>query len=301
MTDLQFTPDERPTMAAFNERFAKVGELYEYWWQASTSISMPVVSEADISPFYLFLASGSDETAQLAYSSTATIDGDAVVLKNPQTIEISLSNYEPAIKAIGGQYFIRAGTKSDGVVYYAGSDIQFYDVVNDGGNSIYGVRVNHVHSVAIAENVTHTESFHSADRSAYPDSGEVDGYEWQYLGVPFDNAITAPKLATGSYIGTGGTETGGVSLTFSFRPRFIAIFNNATPRYFTLATLPESDPTTENRYLTVLTVNSSNSTNTSGKNISYTVEGNTFSTKGTTDAAWGLNTSGASYHYIAIG
>ena len=35
------------------------------------------------------------------------------------------------------------------------------------------------------------EYVQSSSRSAYPDSGIRDGYEYLYLGIPFDNAVVA--------------------------------------------------------------------------------------------------------------
>ena len=47
------------------------------------------------------------------------------------------------------------------------------------------------------------EYVQSNDRKAYPDSGIVEGVEYQYLGIPFANIVTAPTIVTGSYVGTG--------------------------------------------------------------------------------------------------
>lgn len=76
------------------------------------------------------------------------------------------------------------------------------------------------------------EYVQASTRSAYPDSGTQDGYEYEYLGIPFDNAVTAPKIETGSYVGTG---TYGASnpntLTFGFTPKVVIISINGTSTY----------------------------------------------------------------------
>ena len=70
------------------------------------------------------------------------------------------------------------------------------------------------------------EFLQSFDRDAYPDSGEQDGYEYQYLGVPFENAVTAPKIATGSYTGTGTYGSSNPnSLTFEFDPKIVFVYH----------------------------------------------------------------------------
>ena len=64
----------------------------------------------------------------------------------------------------------------------------------------------------------------SSNRNAYPDSGIKDGYEYEYLRIPLDNAVTAPKIATGSYTGTGTKGASNpTSLTFSFSPKFLVV------------------------------------------------------------------------------
>lgn len=72
----------------------------------------------------------------------------------------------------------------------------------------------------------------ASTRNAYPDSGTQNGYEYEYLGIPFDNAVTAPKIETGSYVGTG---TSGASnpntLTFGFIPKLVIIKPNSKTSY----------------------------------------------------------------------
>ena len=51
-----------------------------------------------------------------------------------------------------------------------------------------------------------------------------DGYEYMYLGVPFDNAVNGAKIETGSYIGTGTYGSSNLcSLTFGFSPSVLII------------------------------------------------------------------------------
>jgi hypothetical protein len=73
-------------------------------------------------------------------------------------------------------------------------------------------------------NVGDKEFLHSSDRDTYPDSGESGGYEWEYLGIPFENAVNAPMVEYGSYIGTGIYGTANpCRLTFSFEPKLVII------------------------------------------------------------------------------
>lgn len=70
---------------------------------------------------------------------------------------------------------------------------------------------------------------HSADRNAYPDDGMQDGYEYKYLGIPFDNVVTAPKIETGKYRGAGYGPSNPTSITFSFIPKVVILASNSPP------------------------------------------------------------------------
>jgi hypothetical protein len=64
----------------------------------------------------------------------------------------------------------------------------------------------------------------SADAAdAYPTSGIVDGYEYRYVGVPFENLkLPNVQIATGSYTGTGAYGASNPnSLTFGFAPKLL--------------------------------------------------------------------------------
>ena len=141
----------------------------------------------------------------------------------------------------------------------------------------------------------------SADRSAYPDSGENGGYEWEYLGVPFENAVTAPMVSAGTYTGTGTYgETNPSSLSFPFAPKcliiagndgYLGVFPNLTTSYTTYTT---------------------HTVNGSDHMIGYTrvrVNGTTVeryaagspAPESTWMPRFQANASGMVYHYIAIG
>ena len=82
----------------------------------------------------------------------------------------------------------------------------------------------HLVTASIAKTYGDWEYLQSHDRDTYPDSGESDGYEYQYLGIPFDNAVTAPSIATGEYTGTGTYGSANPNtLTFDFEPKLVII------------------------------------------------------------------------------
>lgn len=65
---------------------------------------------------------------------------------------------------------------------------------------------------------------HSDQRNAYPDFGTEGGVTFEYKGIPFQNFVTAPKMATGTYVGTGTSGSSNPnSLQFDFEPRLLVV------------------------------------------------------------------------------
>ena len=73
-----------------------------------------------------------------------------------------------------------------------------------------------------------TTYVNSTDRNAYPDDATEGNLTYRYLGVPFDNAVKASRIETGTYVGTGlyGAENPN-SLSFDFEPRVLIITGHA--------------------------------------------------------------------------
>ena len=129
----------------------------------------------------------------------------------------------------------------------------------------------------------------SSNRSAYPDSGIQDGYEYEYLGIPFDNAVTAPKIETGSYVGTGTYNSASPNtLTFGFVPQLVFLFMAPSPR-FAVAANGQS----------VFRSDTAETSSIGYTNVKW--DGNTMSWYNRTNADEQLNKNGQTYHYIAIG
>lgn len=130
------------------------------------------------------------------------------------------------------------------------------------------------------------EYLQSSDRSAYPDSGTQDGYEYEYLGIPFDNAVTAPKIATGSYVGNGAYGSANPNrLTFGFAPQLVILPHvddyNGCPEHVMF-------------YAGTRNYNIANG-------ITETLEGRELIWYSTMSADEQFNESGRTYHYVAIG
>lgn len=242
------------TGAVPDDVLAALGKYKQYWWrrrtrtvvEKRTDITGEVQVTRDSSPgryFYYSKNISFDSNGNVSLVSPVTLDGIASSTTSANALCDSLKQYLDNVP-----YYIGSNI-TDGKIYYVptGSDIgynsgnpgyftfglyrysskTFYMELSD--DSLSDVKV----PAQLVEGVVQTgdwQYLQSSNRNAYPDSGIQDGYEYEYLGVPFDNAVTAPKIATGSYIGTGTYGSSNPnSLTFDFEPKILfVLFNDAS-------------------------------------------------------------------------
>lgn len=206
-----------------NDAFAWLGKYAQHWWKRT---AVEQVIKYQISTQNSGYAHLRANLSEVKYSKTVSIDEDTgeIDLVKPvsptstsdlvngkyiQNVRVRTADEITYIYDTTNIYFI-PGYASEG-----GSDYAFFD-----GASLF----QKVVPVAVEINIGETSYVRSSDRNAYPDSGESDSFEWQYLGVPFDNAVTAPKIVTGSYTGTGTYGTGNKNtLTFDFEPKMVFV------------------------------------------------------------------------------
>lgn len=125
----------------------------------------------------------------------------------------------------------------------------------------------------------------SSNRNAYPDSGTQNGYEYEYLGVPFQNIVSAPKIATGIYIGTGVYGANNPStLVFDFVPKAVIISKKLSS---------ESDD--------LLVYVGQPGQAATGSGNAFSCIGTTLSWYSQVDAIRQWNSNGATYYYVAFG
>lgn len=137
-------------------------------------------------------------------------------------------------------------------------------------------------------------------------------------GVNFDNVRTdeeikevvgdVPKIAIGSYVGTGsGGSSNPNSVTFDFVPKIFMIFGYSTSSGFRSNSDGYNNVRTTNTMLYDLLTTSyqqgsgfANGINTYGYG-KRSADGKTWSWYHDSGASYQFNTSGSTYHYIAIG
>lgn len=245
------------TGAVPDDVLAELGKYKQYWWSAYSDASWDeYIEEQSDSPGSssdptsgVVIVSDSHKTIQLSKEIAINQTSGTVTLKNPQTIQFAsnlnnvgtvLQPYIPCYisNLAGGDasavyYFPDGALVKDADIsklaitdYYRGDDNEYYYVglTPTAYMSSGAVSAKKITSRKITHTGVSTTYVYSGDRNAYPDSGTVNGITYTYLGIPFDNAVTASKIATGSYVGTG---TYGInnpnSLTFDFEPKIVLI------------------------------------------------------------------------------
>lgn len=205
---------------------AFLGKYNQYWWRRRINTVGWTVKTSEQSVNSVWV-SYNDADGNIEYSSEIDIsDGGVVSLKNPSSASFNKNRYSN-LNVVKGKYWTCDTTSLEdaGILYTPSNDpnaklrsYSDYDTIE----MQYG-KVTSEYTGSIGE----WEYLWSPDRNTYPDSGISESYEYQYLGIPFDNAVTAPKIATGSYVGTGKYGSSNPnSLTFDFEPKFVFLFSN---------------------------------------------------------------------------
>lgn len=300
------------TGAVPDDVLAELGKYKQYWWrrraktvvEKRTNITGEVQVTRDASPgryFYYSKNISFDSNGNVSLVSPVTLDGIASSTTSANALCDSLKPYLDDVP-----YYISSDIV-DGKIYYVptGSDIgynsgnpdyftfglyrysskTFYMVLSD--DSLSDVKV----PAQLVEGVVQTGDWQyvqSSNRNAYPDSGIQDGYEYEYLGIPFDSAVTAPKIDTGFYTGTGTYDSKNkTSITFPFVPKWLMIYDKSFASYAFWNDLMTSPMTTHINY-------------TTGRSATFSFDGFTLSWYAE-NAASQLNTENRIFYYIAIG
>lgn len=280
LKDLRFPdPEGLVNRAAFNERFETLNPLIWYWWKRRSVTRIENRTQNN------YVYSG-DGKYYVRYTSSISIDASGITLINP--VRISISRWDlTALDPMKGSYWVIDGSNNnESKLTY--DTISFSDqnaVTSTSGTVIYLTPSYHVNLKAVYGD---WEYLQSPNRDAYPDIGESGGYEYQFLGTPLDNAVTAPKIATGEYTGTGTYGSGNPNtLTADFEIKLAIITGGG------------------GNYLLAVFIQGLDNGRSFGANTNYSLTGsilmNTLSWYNTSSAENQLNLSGYKYGYILIG
>lgn len=309
---------------------AELGKYKQYWWRRR------------FNPGYQEVKTKLTENQTVTYSSypnlqyakriTIDVNTGQYTLVNPKTVVCAGRKNQDEIRAslqeivnnapcyvktdspLNGQltyqlFYLPAGStagSSSGItteytIYmYDYSSTNLYTCISVAKSGVVQAK-----GVSIVEyNPSHSawEYLQSNNRTAYPPSGISGVYEYEYLGIPFDNAVTAPKIETGSYVGTATYGAANPNtLTFGFVPKLVFIFGfcpTNSPRISGYnGTFDVTSLGSEYKKYGYLINDWSNATDSSNAKISE----HTLSWYSTYDSSSQLNDNGARYSYIAIG
>ena len=272
------------TMAGFNGKIQEINNgvgayANEYWWRRRIMGGSYILFKNSISTY----TNSASATLTLLYSDSVSVSQEdgTITLVSPQSFT---GRGEQTTLYINGHYF---SYDNGATIYFAEQDAQIIITTS--------IQIPCAKCVSIYfEDNGPWEYIHSPNRNAYPDSGTQDGYEYEYLGIPFDNAVNGVKIETGSYVGTG---TYGASnpntLTFGFTPKMVFMTDGANSfddRYTLFFPWLES--------ITALNINRLNQ---DGYALSTTISGNTISWFNGHSADFQWNTANHKYCYLAIG
>ena len=239
-----------------NDIFGFLGKFNQHWWS---------IQHGKAGFEYLEKRTVCDNTVTSEYSATITgtvqyskeiaIDQSTgeVTMVNPQTVTVSattaslenLCSLAPGYIVISDSdykdwiFYMPSGVTYTGYATGKSRVVTFYIFNYDNGakgaavnfrteckNPVYLVS-SYVNAIPAGE----TTYVSSADRNAYPDSGEVDGLTYCYLGVPYSKLPLVPKMVIGEYVGTGAYgKDAPNSLEFDFTPKvvYFVSFNETT-------------------------------------------------------------------------
>jgi hypothetical protein len=235
------------TGAVPDDVLAELGKYKQYWWRRRTPSYVQYIEQrSDIQSTYDIIR----RSIPLTYSKDIHITPETgeISLVSPTKLELGNGEREDAERvgitlAAEAPCYIQTTVENGAGIYYLplGTTYSTFDSTTLRRNygSYYYVILNYPASpqgqvvTSVPSNVPagEWEYLTSSDRNAYPDSGTQDGYEYEYLGVPFDNAVTAPKIEVGSYVGTGTYgQANPNTLTFGFVPKLVWIYE-ANTRY----------------------------------------------------------------------
>lgn len=216
--------------------FEFLGKFNLYWWKRRTTSAGWFIKTGSPSKKVICSAQNDGTTLRNIFYSTDGVnlsESGTVSLKSETNLTFTYSQYR-SVNSLKGKYF------------YSDNDVGNYgnydDLVTLGNKEIYYVQPNAPDATArysggsIVEmevcavtseykiDIGDWEYIQSSDRDAYPDSGESGGYEYQFLGIPFDNIGEVPKITTGSYAGTGTYgKSNANSLTIGPNAKFVII------------------------------------------------------------------------------
>lgn len=293
------------TGAVPDDVLAELGKYKQYWWRRR-SINAGWY-QVDTTATNRLLKYDLYDTVVYTYGDSISVSqtNGTITINSPSSMTLRRSTVTvDKLAVLKGKYFKTDLNQSDhiiaGDIYFVPTDAAITrDYDSDSGSTDYRTSVLIHVTTEYRSTIGNWEYLQSSNRSAYPDSGTIGGYEYEYLGKPLDNAVTAPNIEAGSY---AGTDTYGASnqntLTFGFKPKIVIIVGNGF--YISTAFIPfDGDIGFVHNATESSTLKLTRNGNTISWYANYAVSSNGSSS--TVGSRSQLNHRDTTYYYIAIG
>ena len=203
--------------------------VVRYWWGKRTP-SVMIWAETKTRTSYNLQINNKSYAYTWEYSDSIDIDQDSgsMSLSNPTSVTIPSGQSESAVKEVfqklKGKYCHSNDVASASTFYFPSDSDQHLSW----GNNTLTVQTGYAYTVSSIRTTSPVGDFEflsSADRNAYPDGEVVDGYEYVYLGLPWENARMPFKIVEGNYTGTGTVgNSAQVVVNCGFTPKVVFVF-----------------------------------------------------------------------------
>jgi len=208
----------------------------EHWWKrrpAATTFAPVVGAEQSPSSYtYVYDTVGivsaaykATQSFTISYADGITHDlSGAVVLVNPTEITLTNSSYKSNFSTVFPDLKGKYVKNDSGYIIYVPDNATASENNTSRGWYCWSKPVCEVYPNVPARN---WEDVHSDARNEYPDTGEKDGMEYKYMGVPMDRVAVCGGSERGSYVGTGVYgKTHPNVLDFPFTPSMVIVFGH---------------------------------------------------------------------------
>ena len=275
-----------PTRSTRDDILSMLSKYNQHWWARTGAVAAYYTLEAKNN----HLPYTADNLLTYYYADSVSVAEDGTVSLVEPISTVALQ------RKVGDRITLATWSVLTGKFYYHVMDNTIRYMVNaphhEASSDVFVYVTTQVVTGHPQTAEGETEYLWSSDRNAYPDSGTQDDLIYRYLGVPFNNAVTATDtlFVTGSYAGGSGDK---VVVALGFKPKFVVVVRSTENAHNVAHMISIS---IENGGAVVAR---SDGVYVNGNPVS--INNNGFTVTDKYDDRYGMNSTGATYHYMALG
>ena len=214
-------------------------DMEMHWWKRSKKIDAKdynILWDSNIANKSFVFGSKASATIDIYYADSIIVKTDEITKKkyieldNPITWSASWEKMSTGDdKTLKGKFVIvsddnkfKTSAIDGGTAYYCHAPDSYYTSTKyNNADGTYGLTVYYMYMVV--DFVYTFDSYVSSPNKNYYNEGwsQSDQLMYEYIGVPFNQAINSLKIQTRTYTGSGTSNT--VSLTFDFTPKIVFV------------------------------------------------------------------------------